>query len=142
MTLNITTVAPDCIVQASDRRMVAMPSGKPESDSANKGLILEAEDGVFAITYAGIGRYAAKRTDIWLAERMADEGVPELPICKGISMIADLATDWFRKFPKSADRRHTFVVAGWEQGSQPTPRLWSIGNCLADDGGTLAAHAN
>ena len=130
MTLNVTLLNPRYIIQASDRRMVSIPDGKRVNDDANKGLVLQTEDGIFSITFSGVGLYHGQRVDLWLAERMLDEGIPELPIRQGLDMIARLATDWFATFPEDLDRRHTFVVAGWVTSeAKRKPALWLVTNC-------------
>ena len=51
MTINITAITPYFVIQASDRRMTAIPNGSYDDD-ANKGLLLQSDDGVFAVTFA------------------------------------------------------------------------------------------
>lgn len=134
MTLNLTLLTPGHIIQTSDRRMVSMPDGKPINNQANKDLVLEAADGIFAITFAGVGLYRGERVDLWLGGRMLDEGVPELPINDGLEIIRQLATDWFRTFPETVDKRHTFVVAGWDSSTaKPRPAIWTVTNCTSAD---------
>jgi hypothetical protein len=129
MTLNMTLITSAYVVQASDRRMVELPSGRIVNDKANKGLILQSEDGIFAVTFAGVGMYRGKRVDEWLAEKAAEEGVPEVPIERGVEMIRQVASDWFRTFPGGVDKRHTFVVAGWTGvGTSPEASIWVITN--------------
>ena len=140
MTLNITLVTPQYIIQASDRRGVSwdgVNKGQPCDDEANKGLVLQADDGIFAITFTGIASCNGQRTDLRLAEGMLDEGVPELPVRQGINIIARLATKWFRTFPTSLDKRHTFVIGGWERSrTKPRAALWTVTNYVAEDGRT------
>lgn len=143
MTLNITLATPSYVIQASDRRMVSIPEGKVCDDEANKGLVIKADDGVFSITFAGIGRIYGKRVDIWLAEKLLDEGVPELPISQGVQVISRLATDWFGTFPKNLNKRHSFIIAGWEKsGNDSSAVAWRISNSITDDGKTLESAMN
>lgn len=142
MTLTATFFTPAYVIQVSDRRMISLPSGQLVDDDANKGVVLQADDGVFAITFAGVGAYAGKRMDLWLAERMAAEGVPELPIARGIEVIVREATQYFSTFRGSVDKRHSFVVAGYGNSvSGATARAWAITNCITR-GGELADVAN
>ncbi len=132
MTLNVTLVNPRYIIQASDRRMVSIPDGKRVNDDANKGLVLQTEDGIFSITFTGVGLFNpnSQRIDLWLAERMLDEGIPELPIRHGLDIMAGLATDLFGTFPRNSEKRHTFVVAGWVTSeAKRKPALWLVTNC-------------
>ena len=138
MTLNLTLATPQYVIQASDRRMTSVPDGRILNDEANKGLVVKADDGIFAITFAGIGLYNGKRMDMWLAEKLLDNGVPELPVHKGVEILTNLATSWFRTFPKTVDKRHTFMIAGWEkQGNNSKAVIWRVENCLSREGGAL-----
>lgn len=134
MTLNLTVITPGYITQASDRRMVALPTGSIVDDEANKGVVLQTEDGIFTITFAGVGAFPANRTltrmDMWLAERLADEGGPELPVAETVELIRILATDLFGNFPSDSDVRHSFVIAGWVNEAPKTGRAvaWMITN--------------
>lgn len=130
MTLNVTVVNPaGYIIQSSDRRMVSMPSGNWVNDSANKGLVLQTDDGIFSVTFAGVGISSGQRVDLWLAETMLDAGIPEIPILEGLPMLAGQATAWFKTFPDTVDKRHTFVIAGWLLQPRPQPKVWIITNC-------------
>ena len=134
MTLNITMITPGYVVQASDRRMTSMPVGTYENDEANKGIVLKTKDGMFAITFAGVGTYkdgsGEKRIDLWLSERLAKEGGPELPIKDAIALIMKESTKRFSTFGATEKSRHTFVVAGWTTGSgSPEAHLWDVSNC-------------
>jgi len=138
MTLNLTLATPQYIIQTSDRRMISVPDGRILNDEANKGLVVKADDGIFSITFAGIGLCNGKRMDMWLAEKLLDNGVPELPVHKGVEILANLATDWFRTFPRMVDKRHTFIIAGWEkQGNDSRAVIWRVENCLSKEGGAL-----
>lgn len=130
MTLNVTFITNAYVVQASDRRMVSMPGGQPIDEQANKEIVLQTEDGMFAITLCGVGRYQDQRVDMWLAETLSDEGVPEMPISRGLPIIAGRATDWFRTFTPGIRKHHTFTVAGWVTScSPPRPAIWAVTNC-------------
>jgi len=135
LTFNVTLMTPGYIIQASDRRMVTLPDWKVFDDEANKGLVIKADDGVFSITFAGIGRFHDKRVDIWLAEKLLANGVPELPMSQGVQIIANLATDWLRDFPKGFNKRHVFIVAGWENwGNGSRAVVWKIANDMSEGG--------
>lgn len=143
MTLNITLVTPLYVIQVSDRRMVSIPGGKPFDDEANKGIILKTDDGLFSIVFAGLGLYGKQRIDIWLAEQMINEGVPELPIIQGLEIVARVANDLFARIPNAIDKRHTFTVAGWQNTDQGlTPCVWRITNCITRDDISLTAAAD
>ena len=144
MTINITVITPDYVLQASDRLMTAIAGGGYDDD-ANKGLLLQSDDGIFAITFSGLGRFRlgtkTHRIDLWLAERMLDDGLPELPIAAGIKKLAGAATDLSRRF-KNPGARLSIVVAGWWRETASSAVMWLISNCLADDARTRLQRAN
>jgi len=134
MTLNITFVMPSYIVQLSDRRMVSAPSGKIYDDESNKGVVVKADDGIFSVIFSGIGKYSNQRVDLWLADQMLKEGIPELPVRDASSIIARYSTDWFNTFPSNIDKRHTFTLAGWENSIHgPMPTVWRVTNSITRD---------
>lgn len=138
MTLNLTLATPQYIIQTSDRKMISIPDGRVVNDEANKGLVVKADDGIFSVTFAGIGVCNKKRMDMWLAEKLLDNGVPELPVQRGVEILANLATNWFGTFPKTVDKRHTFTIAGWEKkGGESRAVVWRVANCLSEEGRTL-----
>ena len=138
MTINITLTMPSYIIQVSDRRMVSMPSGKIYDDEANKGVVVKSDDGIFSVIFSGIGKYGKQRVDLWLADQMLKEGIPELRVRDASSIIAKYATDWFKTFPHSLNKLHTFTLAGWEScQSGLTPVVWRITNCITEDGKSL-----
>jgi hypothetical protein len=63
MTLNLTLATPRYIIQTSDRRTTSVPDGRIINDEANKGLVVKADDGIFSITFAGIGAYWWHRSE-------------------------------------------------------------------------------
>ena len=134
MTLNITMVMPNYIIQVSDRRMVSVPSGKVYNDEANKGIVVKADDGIFSVIFAGIGTVGKQRVDLWLADQMLHEGIPELPVSHAGDIIASHATDWFNTFPVNIDqrtKRHTFTLAGWENSiTGVMPVVWRVTNSV------------
>jgi hypothetical protein len=113
--------------------MIEIPGGDV-NDEENKGLVVETVDGLYAVTYCGIGRIRRKRVDLWLADLMLDEGVPEIPLDDSLGLIARSASKWFASIPKGIDKRHTFVVAGWHRASDGVqPRIHFISNCWGDN---------
>ncbi|MEX0684324.1 MAG: hypothetical protein WD904_12535 [Dehalococcoidia bacterium] len=132
MTINISLLTAGYVIQASDRRMVMLDTrGRLTSsikDDANKGVIVNAEDGQFAITFAGIGMYNGKFMDQWLAELAATEGVVELPIEVGVEIIAEHATKLFERI-RNVPKQHAFSIAGYRNdGKTVAPHLWVVSN--------------
>lgn len=134
MTLNITALTPYYIVQVSDRRMVYLDATgvprDPPDDRGNKAIVVECDDGVFAITFCGIGEAGGQRTDLWLANWLMKEGGPDLPVTAMVEVICREATAWFGGFAASLPqhlRDHDFIVAGWRRDRPtPVPSMWII----------------
>jgi len=141
MTLVLSALSPAYVVQASDRRMTV--DSLPKGDEFNKALVLQCDDGIFAVSFTGLGEVGGRRVDMWLAERLLDEGVPELAADDAMGAIALLATEWFRTFPARIDKRHVFAIAGWQKrGAASRPSAWIVSNCLAEDGRAMLGAAS
>ena len=138
MTLNLTLITPLYVIQASDRRMVSLPSYEVCDDEANKGIILQTTDGTFALTFAGVGAIRTERMDMWLAQAIVTEGICELPIARGVELLSARLTQLFKQFPKGQSCRHHVVVSGWTaQG----PGMWIITNVDPPSGTLMDAFA-
>lgn len=66
MTLIITALKEDNIIQVSDRRLTR--NGKLYDDSANKIICVSCADASFSIAYTGLGEIHGCRTDKWVFE--------------------------------------------------------------------------
>jgi hypothetical protein len=137
VTLNITMVGPDIVMQASDRRMTM--DGQVVDDEANKAIVLRCSDGILGITFTGVGRAADERVDLWLAKLLLDKGVPELSVSDAPQAICDAASRWFSTFPTHWEKRHAFIIAGWLLAEKPKPVQWWVHNCLGDNRAMLPA---
>ncbi|MCL5962180.1 MAG: hypothetical protein M1358_23170 [Chloroflexi bacterium] len=69
MTLIITAVTRDGIVQVSDRRLTK--DGQVYDDSSNRAICVSCSDGRLAISYTGLAEIGGQRTDEWLADYLA-----------------------------------------------------------------------
>ena len=145
MTLNLTWVGRDCIVQASDRRFTWItPSGAVEivDDDANKAVILSCSDALLTVTFTGLGALLpGTRVDEWLVEILQNQGACELEASDAVAILAQSATDWFRSFRSSWSGEHTFAVAGWQQDlktQQYRSRVWCVTNAESPAHSTFA----
>jgi hypothetical protein len=75
MTLIITTLAKNKVVQASDRRLTRL-DGTLHNDRANKAICVECNNAVFSVAYTGIARIGKKRTDEWIADYF--DSIPDM----------------------------------------------------------------
>jgi hypothetical protein len=114
---------------ASDRRLTRYypRSGRSEllTDNRNKTIVLCNH---FHIGYTGLANIEGKRTDEWVAERLAS--APSA--LDGVITLTDEATRAFRPLPADI-RRHAFLSVGWartEPSSGLQPLLILISNSL------------
>ncbi len=75
MTLILTALSPQRVVQVSDRKLTH-PGGRTATDDANKAVIVYCDDGRFSVAYTGLAHVRDKdsrvlvRTDRWIADCM------------------------------------------------------------------------
>ena len=72
MTLIMTCITQDLVVQVSDRRLVDLSTGQPCKNNQNKVVDFS---GHMAFAYTGLANLSSrgtKPTDLWLAEAMCD----------------------------------------------------------------------
>jgi hypothetical protein len=146
MTMILTYLTKDYVVQASDRRLT-YPSGQKKEQS-NKALIYRNR---FAFAYTGLaefpirvnGKLSLHSTIEWAADRLSegkdlDDGVEQLR-----SQLSSLMnTNQVRKIPPER-RRLAFVGAGFEEVEEAgqmvrKPRRIVISNFLENDGTMLS----
>jgi hypothetical protein len=152
MTVVITVLTEDRVMQASDRRLVWLePDGtiRRHDDSRNKA-VLYANRLVFAYTgLAEIGPYR-QQTDLWLAHQLAS--APEGGQDAVLEALARATTGRLhhgrmRSIPR-AQRGHEFVACGWARfttTSEPTtfrPYLALVTNLWDAQGNLLRAPAD
>ena len=106
---------------ASDRRLSSYDrrSGqtKPLTDDRNKTIVFCNH---FHIGYTGLANVEGRRTDEWIAERLAS--VPSAQ--DGFVTLTDEATRAFRPLPSDI-RGHAFLSVGWAR-TQPSSDLQPI----------------
>lgn len=82
MTLIITALADDAVVQVSDRRLT-LADGSIFSEDATKAICIACSDARVSLAYTGLARIGMTPTDHWLMElltegRAANKTFPEL----------------------------------------------------------------
>ena len=127
MTLILSVLTRDYVVQVSDRRLTDANTGVPLNEPANKAIVF---CGHFVFGYTGLARIGSVRTDMWLAERLLAKGPS---VQANLENVRDEATRAFRSVPVQ-HKRHAFIGVGW---SHSKPALSVISNCIADDGHAL-----
>jgi hypothetical protein len=110
MTLIISALADDAVVQVSDRRLTR--DGSVVSESANKAICVHCANAWFSIAYTGLAEIDTTRTDYWLVDfltcsRAALKTFPEL-----VRSVAEFATARFRRLRHLGNRRGLTLVFG------------------------------
>lgn len=111
MTLIITAVTPDKIIQASDRRLTYTDGGLC-GDNANKAVCVGCKDAHFAIAYTGLAEIKGKRTDIWLIDYLASINASQMQVPAIVNAIEKQANDSLKAVPKEY-KKMTFVLVGY-----------------------------
>lgn len=122
MTLVLSLLSPECVVQVSDRRLVWFDQAgqiRRRDDEKNKSVLWCHR---MAFAYTGLAELGMeRRTDLWLANRMAEWEAtvsgPSVDQGELVVAIRDKATEYFRgprisRIPAD-QRRHAFVGVGW-----------------------------
>lgn len=139
MTLNLTLLARDFVLQVSDRRLTHVDhSGSIQilEESANKAVVLSCADALLSVTYTGLGRLGAVRVDEWLADELHNNAFAEMNAEMAISSFTSVATNWFRSFQNQWCGPHTFVFAGFLRSAASTTAqacLWHVTNTETSD---------
>ena len=136
MTLVLSCITRDFIVQVSDRRLTWLNgpnSGSVADDERNKAVVV-CNRLVFA--YSGLAEIGSLRTDDWLLEVIRRATVKSYNVRAVVSAIATEATDAFRRLVLSRHlKRHAFVAAGWVKLAREAPLvpvIVSISNAVDD----------
>ncbi len=117
MTLIITAVGKNFVIQASDRRLTTS-SGALYDDNANKALCVVCRDAVFAMAYTGLAHIGRKRTDEWLVDELSEMDVGNLSFIELWMALKGKLEPVFNKL--QVDRRHRGLVIAFA-GYRPVP---------------------
>jgi len=127
MTLILSVVTRNYVVQVSDRRLTDANTGRPLDESANKAVVF---CGHFVFGYTGLAQIDSLKTDMWLAERLLAKG----PSAQAnLEFVRDEATRSFQSVPRIY-RKHAFIAVGW---SRSRPVVSVISNYIDDNGHEL-----
>jgi len=148
MTLLISCMTPDFVIQASDRRLT-FTDGTVADDEANKATVF---CGHWMIAYTGLAEVGPPapprnrpRTDVWLAQLLSDPG---LSAKEGFDRIARAAEQEIRSIPLAGEQKsHAFVGVGWiarrrEGREEPWPAMVVVSNYLDAKGHVTAPPAD
>jgi hypothetical protein len=127
MTLIISALTHDYVVQASDRRLINRVTGKI-AGSANKAVLF---CGHIIFGYTGLATIEGSEMDFWLGGRLLSKAPDKQA---SLECVRDEATRAFQKVPQDF-KKHAFVGVGW---SRSRPILSVISNFMNADGNQLA----
>lgn len=140
MTLVVSCISPNHVVQVSDRRLTwaAGPkAGELADDHTNKALVVCNR---LCVSYTGLAEIGRVKTDEWVLD-VADRVRPYNPARVWIA-IALAATAEFRniRFDRSL-KRHAFLISGWAKLGRTdapiSPFISTISNALSAEGDWL-----
>jgi len=119
MTLILTVVTTEKVVQASDRRLTIAGQGVFD-DEANKAVCVSCKDAAFCVAYTGLGLIGSKlqRTDAWLADTLTIMQAGRrtlLEICESLQSATRAALRPVNT-SQPQQKRLTFVLAGFCMG--------------------------
>jgi hypothetical protein len=106
MTLVLSLLTNDSVVQVSDRRLINTRTGALVDDEANKAVLW---CGWLAFAYTGLAEIQGQSTDEWLGACLNGARSDQQAT---VQKIVNDATNAFRS-PSLRGRRHAFVGAGW-----------------------------
>lgn len=109
MTMILTCLAKDFIVQASDRRFSYPDKSKPPEDHNNKALIYGNH---FVFAFTGLARLSGKSAIDWAAQQMSEKEGLEAAVLHLGNRASDLMNNFYSSYP--ADKKKlAFVGAGF-----------------------------
>jgi hypothetical protein len=131
MTLVLSCLTRDFVVQVSDRYITQPQTGELMEDARNKATLWCQ---ILGFAYSGLAEIDGQHTDLWLVDTIRNCHT----IDDVLARIAAEATARFAKFGQtSAYPHHAFVGVGWGkwQGKgPPAPFHVTISNALNDEG--------
>lgn len=132
MTLILSCITDQFVVQVSDRCLSDLWTGRPVEQEANKAVFLSNRV-VFGFT--GLAEIEGKPADIWLRDVL----VPHESVGHGVQLVVDEATRAFASMRSPrASKRQAFVGVGWARFDEASDGLLPFGviisNAFSDRG--------
>ena len=138
MTLVLTLVTPEYVLQVSDRQLSYLDGSVAESNR-NKVVVWPPN---LLFSFTGLGHIAGQPTDMWLFSTLTqikrDSCVSSVDqLFEELAVRANRAFDRIIAGPKS----HCFVVSGWVEldDEQYAPLIATISNALDNNGNWISA---
>jgi hypothetical protein len=108
VTLIITALTANKIVQASDRRLTRFADGSIFDDEANKAVCVGCKDAYFSIAYTGLGSISSKKIDEWLLDYLISIQAFQIDVPSIVNKLEKHLTTTFRSLPRKY-KRATYV---------------------------------
>jgi len=126
MSIIITTVSPETVVQVSDTRLTSFRNQLVLSEALRKTLLVRSTKAHFVVGWAGCATDESlqHQTGDWLFKSLFEMNAVELPIEDIALRLETLATAAFAKL-KADDKRCVFVLGGWQEAE---PFLCTVSN--------------
>jgi hypothetical protein len=116
MTLILTCLSAEYIVQVSDRRLtLASDPNQVSSEHANKAIFL---DGRYIFGFTGLAKLGAQRADLWFAENI--NSLQNMPLGDRLQALARMLPAAVRYAPPQ-HRTHAFIGAGFARMGSSAP---------------------
>jgi hypothetical protein len=113
MTLILTALSDNAVIQASDRRLT-WDDGSIAKDLAIKAICVSCVDARFSIAFTGLAQIGAKQTDEWLVEYLASINAGCLDFRTLFESLHEHLALTFNKMQHLGfNRRITFALAGF-----------------------------
>jgi len=141
MTLIVTAMAEDAIIQVSDRRLT-YPNGEIYSDKETKAVCVQCSDAIFSVGYTGLARLGpqrtAKATGYWLVDFFSEPGKLQMRYPELIEQLKAFSTTSFGPLCHSKIGI-TIVLAGF---GPPGPFITTLSNQEDSQGRWLDSVSN
>lgn len=112
MTLIITALTANKIIQASDRRLTRFADGSIFDDEANKAVCVRCKDAYFSMAYTGLAAINSIRMDEWLVDYLNSIKAFQLDVASIVKRLEKHLTVEFASLPRKY-KAATFVLAGY-----------------------------
>lgn len=111
MTIIITALTANKVIQASDRRLT-FSNGGIFDDEANKAVCVSCKDAYFSMAYTGLALINSIKTDEWLVDYLISIKAFQLDLASIVKGLEKHLTVVFAPLPGTC-KRATFVLAGY-----------------------------
>lgn len=136
MTLNVTVLTPTTIYQSADFRLTNFDTGEVITDSSPKTVTFTFRSWLGFITYTGVGSWRNQDISTLIADWLT--GSAEISMADTARLVAANGTKLLRDFERFYPRRrHTFTLAGFENGGARVYVISNFEDCFGSSRNTI-----